>query len=388
MATEEYLTKSVSFKLRKVARYIELYGLARTLVKVRSQFHMGSSIGFDGTRWNNARCSDPAAKRRRVGILGCGSFAYSNIAYYLEQLESGCIRAAMDVDSARARSLVSRYGAAFATTSAAEIIDDPMIDLIFVSSNHASHASYAIAALDSGKDVHIEKPHVVTYEQLTELMGALDRNPERRVYLGFNRPRSGHFVRLRRELDKEAGPVMINWFVAGHAIADGHWYFDEAEGGRILGNLCHWSDLTLAIVGLKNAFPCRVVPTSPSGAKSDFVTSLEFADGSLASISFSAKGHTFEGVREILNVHRGDLIAEIKDFKSITVVRGAYRRTFRSWWRDHGHKANIANSYCGTIRGERGRECDREYLYATAELFLRIREAHERRSEVFSVGRR
>lgn len=382
MATESYIEKSLSFKLRKVARYVELYGIRRTLSKVRGQYHMASKDKFEGTRWDNPACHDEASPKRTIGLLGSGAFAYSNIAYYLEQIESGCIRAAMDVEPARAKSLVKKYKAAYATIDPEEIINDPKIDLVFIASNHASHAPYAVKALDAGKDVHIEKPHVVTPEQLEELTAALKRNPERKAFLGFNRPRSEHFERLRIEVAKEDGPSMVNWFIAGHAIEAGHWYFDEAEGGRILGNLCHWSDLTLEIVGIDKAFPCRVVPCSPAGAISDFITSIEFADGSMASLTFSAKGHTFEGVREVLNLHRGDLLAEIKDFKSISIVRGAFRKTYKSFRRDHGHKANIVNTYKGSKRGEDHRACDLRYIIATAELFLKIREAHESRREL------
>ena len=63
-----------------------------------------------------------------------------------------------------------------------------------------------------------------------------------------------------RYLSLESGPMMINWFVAGHEIPDDHWYFKESEGGRILGNLCHWTDLTLQLVGLNNAFPVKLYP--------------------------------------------------------------------------------------------------------------------------------
>jgi predicted dehydrogenase len=382
MATETYLEKSLVFKLRKVARYVELYGFRRTLAKVQGQYHMAAKEGFEGTRWNNPACPDPDAARRTLGLLGCGSFAFSNIAHYLDRIDSGSIRGAMDVEPARARSLVKRYRAAYATTSAQQIIDDPMIDLVYIASNHASHSPYAVAALEGGKDVHIEKPHVVSPEQLEELVAAMQRNPHRKVYLGFNRPRSSLFKQLRRELAKEEGPSMINWFIAGHAIEEGHWYFDETEGGRILGNLCHWSDLTLEIVGLRNAFPCRIVPCSPVGAKSDFVTSLQFGDGSMAALTFSAKGHTFEGVREILNLHRGDLLAEIRDFKSLSIARGAHRRRYSNWFRDHGHRANIVNSYNGTRMGEAGNASELAYVAATAELFLRIRQAHDQRREL------
>ena len=101
-----------------------------------------------------------------------------------------------------------------------------------------------------------------------------------------------------------------------------------------------------------------------------------------AALTFSAKGHTFEGVREVLNLHRGDLLAEIKDFKSISIVRGAFRRKYKSWHRDHGHRANIFNSYNGSRRGEKHRNCDRAFVMATAELFLKIREAHDQRREI------
>lgn len=382
MAIETYMNKSLAFKLRKVARYVELYGISRTLAKVRSQYHMASTKGFDNHRWDNPACPDPNAQNRTIGLLGSGTFAFGNIAYYLEKIDSGCLRAAMDIEPARARSLVTRYKAAYATIDPRAIIYDPKIDLIFIASNHATHASYAVEALDAGKDVHIEKPHVVTLAQLADLSEAMRRNPDRKVYLGFNRPRSDHFERLRTELAKEDGPVMVNWFIAGHAIDDAHWYFNDTEGGRILGNLCHWSDLTLEIVGMDKAFPCRIVPCSPEGAKSDFVTSIEFADGSMAALTFSAKGHTFEGVREVLNLHRGDLLVEIKDFKSISIVRGASRRNYSSWYRDHGHKANIVNSYYGTRRGDEHRASNLAYVAATAALFLKIREAHDLRREI------
>lgn len=371
------MKKPLIFKVRKVLRYIELYGIGRTLMKVKGQYHMASSEGFQGDVWENPDCQNPDAEGRSVGFIGCGAFTFGQLAYYVMQVDRNCFRAGMDVSAARARSLVSHFKGAFATTDAEKIIQNPKIDLIYIASNHATHAEYAIQALDAGKDVHIEKPHVVTEDQLTRLMAAIKRNSDQKVYLGFNRPRSTLFARLRHELEKERGPSMINWFVAGHAIDDDHWYFKESEGGRLLGNLCHWSDLTLEMVGLENAFPLRVIPAAVPGARSDFVTSIEFADGSLASITFSAKGHTFEGVREVLNVHKGDLLAEVKDFKSVSLVRGAMRKRISSRFRDHGHKANALNSFKGTRQNDPSRAVDPQYLWASAKLFLAIKQAHD-----------
>lgn len=382
MAIDSYLDKPLLFKIQKILRYVEMYGPSRTLIKVRGQLHMARTDGFDGSRWRNPACGTPDGPHRNIGVVGSGSFAFTNIAYYLQQIQHDCIRAAMDIDAARAKSLVRHYGAAYATTDIEEIVNDPAIRLVFIASNHASHTPYAIKALDAGKHVHIEKPHVVSEQQLRDLVAAMDRNPNGRVFLGFNRPRSPLFGRLHQAFDSEPGPSMINWFIAGHAIEDGHWYFSEDEGGRILGNLCHWTDLSLQLVGVDNAFPCRVVPASAPGAKSDFITTFEFADSSMATLSFSAKGHTFDGVRETLNAHKGELLVELKDFASLTLNRGAQRSVVKPLFREHGHKKNIENSYSVATEGAPGVAANKRYLVATARLFLATREAHRQRTPV------
>ena len=245
---------------------------------------------------------------------------------------------------------------------------------MFIASNHASHSEYAIACIEAGKHVHIEKPHVVTQDQLDRLCVAMRRHPKSKVFLGFNRPKSRLFVQLQHFLAEESGPLMINWFIAGHALPDGHWYFDEGEGGRVLGNLCHWTDLSLHLVTLKKAFPCTIVPATPAGAKSDFVVSVIFADRSCATITFSAKGHTFEGVRELLNVHKGGVLANLSDFQTLTVDIVEKKKIVHLFHRDHGHESNLVHSLMGVPEGGASGE-EELYVRATAKFFLAIREA-------------
>ena len=130
-------------------------------------------------------------------------------------------------------------------------------------------------------------------------------------------------------------------------------------------------------VDIENAFPCIVTPTSAPDSKSDFVTSFHFADGSAGTISFSAKGHTFEGVREVLHVHRGNVLAELRDFQrsAVEIVEKKISRT--SLFRDHGHGANVLNSLRVTL--ERGGDATSfRHVIASAKLFLAVREAHEK----------
>jgi predicted dehydrogenase len=297
------------------------------------------------------------------------------IAYSLFRADRNALRATFDVERSRAKSLCRDYGGHYASSSVETLIADAKIKLVYIASNHASHAEYAIACLDAGKSVHIEKPHVVSEDQLIQLLRAQARNPTAQVFLGFNRPRSAHFQRIKSALAAQQGPIMLNWFVAGHEIPDDHWYFSAAEGGRVLGNLCHWTDLTLELVGVDNAFPCKIVPACPPDAKSDFCVGIVFRDGSVAAITFSAKGHTFEGVREVMNAHRGNAVVSLSDFQESRIAIAEVTRSFKSRHRDHGHTANILNSLEATRLGGKSRSTQARYSKATARLYLAVKKA-------------
>jgi predicted dehydrogenase len=370
----DYTQTPFLFKARKAARYVRLYGLSRTLVKIRGQYHMRADEEFDGLRWVNPGCQSPDVPNRHVALIGCGNYAFSNIAYYLGKRNPEFLRCAYDIQRSRALSLCKTYGGAYAVADWREILTDPQVKIVFIASNHASHAEYAVACIEAGKHVHIEKPHVVSQEQLDQLVAAMRQYPKSKLFLGFNRQRSPLFKQLQTLLADESGPLMINWFVAGHEIPVKHWYFDEKEGGRVLGNLCHWTDLTLHLVTMEKAFPCKIVPATPKDAKSDFVVSVIFADRSCASITFSAKGHTFEGVREVLNLHKGDVIANLTDFQMLTVDVVEKKKRVHLRHRDHGHEANIVYSLAGAAKDGVPGE-DIMYVAATAKFFLAIRQA-------------
>ena len=371
----DYTQASYLFRARKAARYVSLYGLSRTLAKIRGQYHMLAAEEFAGARWVNAGCKDAGAPQRCVALIGCGNYAYSSIAYYLSRHDSRFLRLAYDRHKSRAMSLCRAYGGAAAVADWREILADPQVKVVFIATNHASHAEYAQACIEAGKHVHIEKPHVVNREQLQQLMFAMQRHPQVKVFLGFNRPRSSLFGQLQTLLHQQSGPMMISWFVCGHETAAKPWYFNSSEGGVVLGNLCHWTDLTLQLVSLDKAFPCQIVPATPPGAISELVVSIIFADRSCAAITFSsAKGHAFEGVREMLNIQKGNVIAALSDFQSLTVDAGAKKTVTRLRHRDHGHGANIVNSLDRSLAVDACGE-DSRYVAATARLFLAIREA-------------
>jgi len=360
---------SPALQARKVARYVRLYGPRRTLAKVRGQLHMRAK--------DAPRLRTPGRRDAHVGIVGCGMFAYSTIAYYLHRRAGAVMRGAMDQDHARAASLARNYRLHYATEDSTQVIEDPDIDLVYIASSHPTHAEYAIEALRAGKSVHIEKPHVVSEDQLIRLCQAATTSPGS-VRLGFNRPVSRLGKEVRRLLEGQSGQTMFNWFVAGHETAPDHWYERPEEGGRLLGNLCHWTDFVLQMMPPQDRFPIEIRPARGEHPDSDIAVSYVFGDGSIAAITFSAKAHTFEGIREHLSLHRGDLLLSLTDFQELRAEVREHRHRIKLRFRDHGHADSILRSYEMSARSGAGAPgCSVGYVWETGQLFLKTQEALE-----------
>jgi predicted dehydrogenase len=319
-----------------------------------------------------------------VGIIGCGNFAFSTIAYYLTRHYGRVIRAAMDINIHRAASLHEHYGLRYYTDDAEKIMKDSNIDLIYIASNHASHAEYAIQALQAGKSVHIEKPHVVREDQMERLCSMMKQSAGK-VNLGFNRPYSRIGKTIKQYLHSQSGVAMYNWFIAGHEIPQDHWYLKEEEGGRVLGNLCHWTDFMLQLVAPGNRYPLAITPVRGKKSDCDVAVTYTFGDGSIATIAFSeVKNHIFEGVRERFAAHRGNVFISMDDFKDLAVEIIEKKHKMRQMFRDHGHEANIIHSY-QMVRSKDTvphSGCSIEYIWETGNLFLKTREALEYNKQI------
>lgn len=366
----DYFSQSITFKIRKVLRYIKLYGPARTWIKVQGQRHKKK-------QFTTLPPVNTPTENQPIGVIGCGNYAFSNISYYLTSTFGTVIGACMDKSLQRAASLAAEYKVPHYADSVDDMMAMDSIRMVYIASNHATHAEYAIQAMNAGKDVYIEKPHVVSEDQLERLIDTMHETG-RRVFLGFNRPDSKLGKLMRNAIDQQPGAGVYNWFVAGHEIDPDHWYFHPAEGGRILGNLCHWTDFLFTLVAPEKRFPIHITPTRDEKSDSDIAVTYRFGDGTIGCITFSAKGHTFEGVKERFSGHRGNLLIALEDFQRLTLEVVEKKKTHHNWFRDHGHGDNITRAYRNVFENE---EYDHEqrmwHIANTASLFLNTRTALE-----------
>ncbi len=334
---------TLGWKISKLARFARMYGVRRTLYKANGRLRMDLGAPF----WPTGE-----TKQRTVGVLGCGQFAFATIGYFLSGMRQGGIAASYDVNEEAARSFAKFYCVPKIGRSAAEVIDDPTVKIVYIASNHASHAPYAVEALKRGLSVYCEKPVAVSLAQLAELKKAAACDGAK-IYAGYNRPFAAAIQMLREAMKRKTSPLTLSCFISGHALPADHWYRRAGEGTRICGNVGHWLDLAVHMLSwgsLPDQWRIQLTWSNPQFRDENIAIAMTSSRGDLITIVMTARTEPFEGINETINVQQGDVIAKIDDFRTITIWDGPrlIRRDYRP--KDVGHKAAILQPFTGQTR--------------------------------------
>jgi predicted dehydrogenase len=362
--------ESLAWRVRKLLRYVSIYGLGRTLFKVAGRVRRGM----------------PQISLRRphrdIGVIGCGQFAFATIGYFLSRGVGPRIAACFDTDPRSAASFARLHRVPRRCASAQELLAAPDIKLVYVASNHASHAGYASDALRRGLDVYVEKPVAVTYRQLAELEAARQA-ASGRLFVGYNRPFSAAVRDFLHEATAGAGGISMQCFVSGHKLAPDHWYRRPEEGTRVCGNIGHWLDLfthLLAWRGYPRELDISLTWADDTERDDNMSISLRSDRGDLCTLMLSSRTEPFEGINETINVQHGDAIAKIDDFRSLQFWEGSRRVRRRYWPKDVGHRLAILQPF------SEGAPRDWQEILRSSLLMLHITDMVRdgRRSSVFS----
>ena len=329
--------------VKKVFRYIKIYGLFRTLIKVIGRLR--PKIKF----WILLKFPFYSSKGKSVGIVGCGHHAFSSIAYYLCSKTNSKISFALDIDTSASSSLAYAYNAMDIGANYDNNKDrDNIPDIVYISSNHASHTDYAIQFLKMGCNVYIEKPLSVSYEQLNNLDSIVNLS-DLKVYAGYNRPHSPSVQIIKRNISDFNSPMTFSFFIIGHLISDDHWYRDAKEGTRIVANLGHWIDLSIHFLNWRQKLPEYLdvsISYSNLNTPSDNISVvLTSAMNDIINMTFTSRSEPFEGVSETINFQNSNLIAKIDDFRTTKIWAGDKYKKYHHWPKNNGHKAAVLQPF-------------------------------------------
>ena len=93
----------------------------------------------------------------RWGVLGPGQIAHDFITATHAQTDQRAV-AVGSRSLERAEDFARRHGIARAYSSYEELVADPEVDIVYISSPHSEHREHALLAIAAGKHVLVEKP--------------------------------------------------------------------------------------------------------------------------------------------------------------------------------------------------------------------------------------
>jgi predicted dehydrogenase len=120
-----------------------------------------------------------------VGVVGLGWVAQVVHLPILEKLGDASIVAVCDTDKARARYVSTKLGVDRVYTDVESMLKQDNLHAVHVCTSTDSHAAVAIACLEAGKDVLVEKPLARTYAEAEKIVRAAEMN-KRRLMVGMN----------------------------------------------------------------------------------------------------------------------------------------------------------------------------------------------------------
>ena len=284
--------------------------------------------------------------RIRLGLIGAGQFAVSTLLPALKNLPQVELTAVSSAQGVSARAAADRFGIRECTTDVDAVLSNSTVNTVAILTRHSSHARLTCAALESGKNVFVEKPLALTPEEL-EAVGVSYRlageNAGRAPSLtvGFNRRFAPLIKKLKESLSDIREPLLMQYRSNAGAIPASHWIQDPAEGGgRLLGEACHFIDLLLFLTGSEaiSVFT-RSVSDAGQYCQDNFVVTIECANGSVGTVLYAANGNR-SFPKESLEVFGGGLAARLDDFRELTIHSGSKRTHIRSRLSaDKGHRA-------------------------------------------------
>src|SRR6185436_11198544 len=119
---------------------------------------------------------DSPNERITLGYIGVGARAQDVMGSVL-RMPGFEVVAVCDAYQGRLERAVERTGGrAKVYKNAAELLAAPGIDAVYIGTPHHWHKDHAIAALNAGKDVYIEKPLTYTIDEGLEIAAAVKKN--------------------------------------------------------------------------------------------------------------------------------------------------------------------------------------------------------------------
>lgn len=290
-----------------------------------------------------------------IALIGAGGFAKGMHLPNLFELKT-CYRlqAVASRNGHNAATVAKRFDASYCTTDYKEILQDKDIDAVLIATRHDTHARIALDSLQCGKHVLLEKPLALSEDELTKFEDFYaETSPHKPLLLtGFNRRFSPYMKPIMAQLKLRTNPMIINYRMNAGYIPPTHWVHSEEGGGRNKGEACHIYDLFTFLTDAR-VIDIQAKSLRPKTAyylpSDNFVVSLAFEDGSLATLTYTALGST-DHPKELMEIYVDGTVIVLNDYRQLTIA-GGKQKPMNSRQAEKGQKEELVE-FARAVKGE------------------------------------
>lgn len=245
----------------------------------------------------------------RWGLLAAGSIART-LAQTIHETGGGEVVAVAARDGGRAATFAHEFSIPTSYGSYEQLMADPDVDVVYISSTHPFHADQAVACLAAGKHVLVEKPTALTVHDTERIFDAAREQGRFCMEAMWTRCMPVVLDLARRLRSGEIGEVRS--FHAAFSVPfrydEAHRLFDLANGGGALLDLGVYPT-TLAHLLVGHPTDLQVIgQAAPTGADTQVGLQWATREGAVVQVLCDSQSHgasstVIRGTRGWVEVH-------------------------------------------------------------------------------------
>lgn len=360
---EEYLRLLTSGKVNFLALMPQEYSIddaPKAYEYLKKEHPLAMLLKYDGESLQHDKKIHITAQKIshkgkiRIALIGAGAFAATTHLPNLEKLKDLFhLTAIASKKGTTAKQFAKRYGAEYCTTDYEEVMNDPNVDAVLISTRHNLHAKLTLAALRAGKSVFVEKPLSLTMEELNNIKkffsASLSQAPI--LMVGFNRRFAPHAKRIKELVRNRHNPLLVHYRMNAGYLSPDHWTQRNQGGGRVIGEACHIFDLFQFWTGAKPV-DIQAKSINPSTkdilSQDNFFATIKYDDGSVCNLLYTALGNK-DLPKEYAEIYCDGKALVLDDFRNLSVKGGP--GSLKTFSQDKGHLMELEKFASGVKNG-------------------------------------
>jgi len=181
-----------------------------------------------------------------AAVIGAGLAGFHHCRAYFKADNSKLVAVSDSLDD-RLKQVKSEFGNVDTYKDYGELLKRDDIDIVSIATPNFTHARIALEAIESGKNVFLEKPMALTLERCDQIIEAAERNNVK-ITIDYEGRLNPLFAEIKEHIDKgEVGKVasvaIFHWR-GPFGIKPGGWTQQSKYAGNIFfEQVIHWFDI-------------------------------------------------------------------------------------------------------------------------------------------------